>query len=157
MQSNKFCYEGFLSKKKQLCQNQIKKLSEEKRTIILYESPKRLINTIKLIKKIMGKKRKILVAKEITKKWENIQRGAADKILDKISNDDNWKKGEITIIINGIKEKKIQSIPKKIFKIINIIKKETSVSSAIKIVSKIYGYPKNILYNAIINKFKKVD
>ncbi|VFP87907.1 Ribosomal RNA small subunit methyltransferase I [Buchnera aphidicola (Cinara piceae)] len=152
LKTNQFCYEGFLPKKKKSCEKKIYSLCRELRTIILYESPKRLINTITLIKQIMGSKRKITVAKEITKKWEKIKKGTTKEILSTIKNDTNWTKGEITILISGKKKNKNNIVSSKILNTFNILKKETKKSTAIKITAKIFGFNKNILYNNVINK-----
>lgn len=152
LRANQFCYEGFLPKKKSLCKKKIYSLSTEQRTIILYESPKRLINTIKLIKKIIGSKRKITIAKEITKKWEKIKKGTVSEILHTIKKKNKWQKGEITILINGMKKKKSHIISSEILKTFYLLKKETSTSTAIKITAKIYRFSKNILYNTITKK-----
>ncbi|VFP79073.1 16S rRNA (cytidine(1402)-2'-O)-methyltransferase [Buchnera aphidicola] len=158
LKTNKFCYEGFLPKKKKLCEKKIHSLCNEIRTIILYESPKRLIYTIKLIKKIMGSKRKIVVAKELTKKWENIKKGTVEEILNIVENNIYWKKGEITILINGKKKNKNNIISSKILNIFNILKKEMKKSTAIKMTAKICDFNKNILYNNIVKKkYNEVD
>ncbi|VFP83530.1 Ribosomal RNA small subunit methyltransferase I [Buchnera aphidicola (Cinara laricifoliae)] len=152
LKANQFCYEGFLPNKKKKCEKKIYSLRKEKRTIILYESPKRLIHTVQLIKKIIGATRKITISKEITKKWENIQRGTAEQLLLIISNDIYWKKGEITIIIEGDKKNNTKTISSQALKIFNIIKKETNNTTAIKITKKICGLNKNVLYNKIIKE-----
>ncbi|VFP80980.1 Ribosomal RNA small subunit methyltransferase I [Buchnera aphidicola (Cinara kochiana kochiana)] len=152
LKANQFCYEGFLPNKKKKCEKKIYSLRKENRTIILYESPKRLVHTIQLIKKNMGVTRKITIAREITKKWENIQKGTAEQLLLIINDDIYWKKGEITIIINGAKKNNKNIISSRILKIFNIIKKETSNTTAIKITKKICRLNKNVLYNKIIKK-----
>lgn len=150
--THQFCYEGFLPNKHTACEKKISSLYNETRTIILYESPKRLIKTMKLIKKIMGENRKVTIFKEITKKWENIQRGTVKKVLSTIKNEVAWKKGEITIVINGSNPIKPDVISKKAFKTFHILEKIMQKSTAIKITAKICGFNKNILYNTIIKK-----
>ncbi|VFP78041.1 Ribosomal RNA small subunit methyltransferase I [Buchnera aphidicola (Cinara cuneomaculata)] len=152
LKTNRFCYEGFLPNKKKKCETKISSLRKETRTIILYESPKRLEYTLKLIKKIMGVQRKITIAKEITKKWENIQRGTVEQLLLTINDNIYCKKGEITIIISGAKKKNKNIIPSRVFRIFKILKKNTSNTTAIKITAKICRFNKNILYNEIIKK-----
>ncbi|WP_244268588.1 16S rRNA (cytidine(1402)-2'-O)-methyltransferase [Buchnera aphidicola] len=152
LQANQFCYEGFLPKKKILCEKKIYSLFREKRTIITYESSKRLLNTIKIIKKVMGKERKITIAKEVTKRWENIQSGTIEQIFNIIKHDETWRKGEITIVIDGAKREKKNILSLKTLKIFNLLKKETTLTTAIKITAKICGFSKNILYNTIVTK-----
>lgn len=153
---NKFCYEGFLSNKKIKRKKQIHDLKNEKRTIILYESPKRLKSTIKYIEKEMGKKRLLTIAKELTKIWENIYTGIPEKILKKINNNKNYTQGEIVIIIDGNKENTNNIITKKIKKIFLVLKKVMSTKTAVDTISKIYRIKKNSMYNVIIQKNKKL-
>ncbi|WP_343189507.1 16S rRNA (cytidine(1402)-2'-O)-methyltransferase [Buchnera aphidicola] len=150
MSSNKFCYEGFLPKKKKKRIKIIKKIKKETRTTILYESPKRIIKCIKDIKKIMGNKKKITLAKELTKKWEKIKKNTTKNILKWLKKNKKNRKGEITIIIKGYKKKKKKKINKKIFKLFNILKKYLKFNKLIKIISKIYKIKKNKLYKKIL-------
>jgi 16S rRNA (cytidine1402-2'-O)-methyltransferase len=75
-----------------------KKLSEEERTIILYESPHRLIKTLNEILEIFGD-REIAVAKELTKIHEEFFRGKISEVLKKLTPDKI--KGEFVIVISG--------------------------------------------------------
>lgn len=93
----RFVFEGFLPKKKGR-QTLFNSLKEEKRNIIIFESPNRLIKTLKDILDYLGD-RYIVIARELTKKFETIKRGTCKELI-KYYEDKNIK-GEIVIIING--------------------------------------------------------
>lgn len=94
---DEFVFVGFLPHKKGR-KTKLKKLSEEERTIILYESPHRLIETLNEILEIFGD-REIAVAKELTKIHEEFFRGKISEVLKKLTPDKI--KGEFVIVISG--------------------------------------------------------
>ncbi len=94
--ADSFCFEGFLPHKKGR-QAKLKKLSEEKRTLILYESPHRLLKTLKELAGLIGSDRKMSVSRELTKIHEETIRGSVSRLIEYYE----YKpvKGEITIVI----------------------------------------------------------
>ncbi|MFK4785422.1 16S rRNA (cytidine(1402)-2'-O)-methyltransferase [Fusobacterium sp. MFO224] len=93
----RFIFEGFLPKKKGR-QTLLKSLSEEKRTIMFFESPHRVIKTLKDIKEYIGNKEVVLV-REITKIYEEIIRGTTEELIESLK--DKTLKGEFVIIVRG--------------------------------------------------------
>ena len=101
--TDRFVFEGFLPSKKTKRIKRLKELSSEKRTLIFFESPYRLIKTLKDLNEVFGERR-IVVARELTKKFEEIIRG---KISDVESHFERKKvKGEMVIIVQGKVESK---------------------------------------------------
>ncbi len=95
--TDKFVFEGFLPQKKGR-QKRLQQLTEEKRTIIIYESPSRLSKILAELKQYMGNRR-ISIARELTKKFEQIYRGTLEEICD---NPNLLKlKGEFVLVIEG--------------------------------------------------------
>jgi len=98
MPTDSFVFEGFLSPKPGKRRNELKALSHEKRTIVLYESPHRLLKTLKDILDIMGD-RDIAIIREATKVFEEVTRS---KVSDAINHfEKNPPKGEFVITIKG--------------------------------------------------------
>lgn len=95
---DKFVFEGFLPHKKGR-QTRLLKLSEEERTIILYESPHRLVKCLGQIEEFMGTERRVCVVREISKMFEEFKRGTASEV--KAYYEAHPPKGEIVIIIEG--------------------------------------------------------
>lgn len=98
--ADSFCFEGFLPEKKGR-QTMLKKLCEEERTIILYESPHRLIKTLKQFIEYFGAERLISVSRELTKTFEETVNGTIQEVLTHFEN--NIVKGEFVIVIDGKK------------------------------------------------------
>ena len=95
---DRFCFEGFLPIKKGR-QTKFKELSEESRTIIIYESPYRLVKTIGQLIEHFGQERQACVSREISKIHEENRRGTLKELFDWYSV--NNPKGEIVMIIAG--------------------------------------------------------
>lgn len=95
---DRFCFEGFLPVKKGR-QTRIKELSNEKRTVILYESPHRLEKLLIEILEIMGAEKEICVCREISKIHEETRRGTVGEVLE------HYKmqpaRGEIVVLLRG--------------------------------------------------------
>ena len=93
----RFIFEGFLPKKKGR-QTLLKSLKEEKRTVMFFESPHRVVKTLKDIQEFLGEKNIVLV-REITKIYEEIIRGTTSELIEKL--DGQTLKGEFVIIVRG--------------------------------------------------------
>lgn len=96
---NSFCFEGFLPLKKGR-QTAFKKLATEERTMVFYESPMRLVKTLKDMIEYFGPERPCCVSRELTKKFEENKRGTLQEVHDYF----NAKavKGEIVLLVGGI-------------------------------------------------------
>jgi 16S rRNA (cytidine1402-2'-O)-methyltransferase len=100
---DKFCFEGFLPQKKGR-QKRLKELSAEKRTIVFYESPYRLVKALEQICEFFDPERRVSVSREISKIHEENARGTALEVLEHFKQ--KTIKGEIVIIVEGLQEKK---------------------------------------------------
>jgi 16S rRNA (cytidine1402-2'-O)-methyltransferase len=99
--TDKFVFEGFLSPKPGKRRKRLKELQEERRTVIFYESPHRFVQMLDDVTEILGQ-RKMVIARELTKKFEEIIRGTPEeikRIIEKRS-----IKGELVILIRGRKK-----------------------------------------------------
>jgi 16S rRNA (cytidine1402-2'-O)-methyltransferase len=94
-----FCFEGFLPLKKGR-QTFLKKMAQEERTMVFYESPVRLVKTLNDFVEYFGAERPCCVSRELTKKFEENKRGSLQQVHDHF----NAKpvKGEIVIVVQGI-------------------------------------------------------
>jgi 16S rRNA (cytidine1402-2'-O)-methyltransferase len=97
---NSFCFEGFLPLKKGR-QTFLKKMAEEDRTMIFYESPMRLIKTLKDFIEYFGAERQCCVSRELTKVFEENKRGSLQEVHDYFNA--KTVKGEIVIVVEGKK------------------------------------------------------
>ena len=146
--SSSFIFEGFLPKKKIDREKILLEISKNEKTTIVYESPKRLIKLLKELLETCGGDREIMVARELTKKFEEHVGNNINNVIDFFKDKDIV--GEITIVIKGIR--KTDSISNK-----TIIKKDLcdlinaglSLSAASKYLAKKNGLKKSEVYNLI--------
>jgi 16S rRNA (cytidine1402-2'-O)-methyltransferase len=100
---DRFYFEGFLPHKKGR-QTRLKYLAEKDCTIVLYESPYRIIKLLEQIVEFLGSERKVSVSRELTKIYEETIRGTATEVLGHFK--ENKVKGEFVVLIEGNKESK---------------------------------------------------
>ena len=99
----RFAFEGFLPLKKGRA-TRLAELSSDERTIIIYESPKRLERTLRQLAEAFGEEREAAVAREISKLHETVHKGTLGQLAEYFSL--NQAKGEIVIVIEGLKKQK---------------------------------------------------
>lgn len=106
--TDRFVFEGFLPHKKGK-QTLLKKLAEEDRTVIFYESPHRLLKTLEQVKEFFGSDRLISVSRELSKKFEETKTGPVEEVLTHFSRKE--VKGEIVVVVNGKTKQKHNNNP----------------------------------------------
>ncbi len=150
-QTNSFTFLGFLPRKKQEAKNTLLEYSERKETVIIYESPHRLIKTLELLKTVF-KSREIMVARELTKLHETFYWfDLVDADFGEIQN-----LGEFVIIIKGSDKPKIENSlsPNELF--LNYLSQGFSNMQAIKLTAKKLGKSKSEIYKEVkINEKNK--
>jgi 16S rRNA (cytidine1402-2'-O)-methyltransferase len=99
---DRFCFEGFLPQKKGRMKR-LQELAMEHRTIVLYESPYRIVKCLEQIAETMGEERRVAVVREITKKFEETVRGSVAECLAHFR--EHEPKGEFVMVIEGYNPK----------------------------------------------------
>lgn len=97
--TDEFLYVGFLPRKSKALRDRLSQLSTRTETMIAYESPHRLTDTLSAIIEVMGAEHQVCVAREITKKFEEFFRGSAQDAYDHFSAEN--PRGEVTLLIAG--------------------------------------------------------
>lgn len=140
LDNSKFLFYGFLNSKKTIAEKELKKLKSLNYSIIFYESPYRVKDTLMLINKVFGN-RKVALVREISKIHEEIIR---NDIVDIINNLDTIK-GEFVIVVDKAQEVEIEEI-NYIEKVKELCKNGYTKKDAVKEISSIYDISKNKLY-----------
>lgn len=152
MDTHKFAFEGFLDRDKKLRRNRLEELKEEERTMIFYESPHRLKDTLKDMLKILGN-RKISVNRELTKKYQEIIREDIETVIN-IFNEKEVK-GEFVLIVDGFKGEKTSTsdysnLSEREYVEI-LLKDGMSKKDAIKVVCKERKLKKDVVYKQVLD------
>jgi len=95
--TDRFCFEGFLPRKGR--QTRLRQLADDERSIVIYESPYRLLKTLEQLSETFGLDRRASVSREISKKFEETRRGTFDELIASFANE--APKGEFVIVIEG--------------------------------------------------------
>jgi 16S rRNA (cytidine1402-2'-O)-methyltransferase len=153
--SDRFIFEGFLPSKSIPRVTKIQNISADSRTIIFYEAPHRILETLIDMIKVIGPSRKIVLARELTKTYETFISGTLESVLQIIEKDLNQQKGEIVIVLAGAdsSEKKIETQDSK--RILSVLLQELPLKQAVSLGSKITGIQKNIFYKLALDLKKQ--
>ena len=146
--SSSFVFEGFLPKKQIYREKILLEISKNEKTTIIYESPKRLRKLLKELLDFCGGNREIMVARELTKKFEEHIGNNINEVIEYFKDKDII--GEITIVVKGIKKRDFNPDKIIIKKDLNdLINAGLSLSEASKYLAKRNGLKKSEVYNMI--------
>ena len=152
--TDKFVFEGFLPRKIKERKKYFRSVKSEERTVIFYETPHRLKRALKDMLDIWGD-RKIVIARELTKKYEEIVRGNLSQVLAEIYKKEI--KGEITLVVQGeIRKKKNDTIDFLKYECImeeylkKLKKQGYSNKDIIRITQEKLNIPKNLIYKKLL-------
>ena len=146
--SSSFVFEGFLPKKQINREKILLEISKNEKTTIIYESPKRLRKLLEELFEFCGGNREIMVARELTKKFEEHVGNNINEVIEFFKDKDII--GEITVVIKGIKKSDLNPDKFIIKKDLNdLINAGLSLSEASKYLAKRNGIKKSEVYNMI--------
>lgn len=100
--TDRFCYEGFVPRKHAERMKRLRALAGEMRTIVFYETPHRIEETMNDLEEALGSSRLMALARELTKDYEEVRRGTISEIRESMVN--NPPRGEIVLVIAGASE-----------------------------------------------------
>lgn len=140
-----FYFHGFLSHKNSEKRKELEKLIDKEETMIFYEAPHRIVDTLEIMSKVLGP-REACIARELTKKFEEYIKGTLNELLDIAIS--RQLKGEMVIVIHGgeKKERATLSSFEVVDKVNELIEQGMSTRDAIRKVSEVYGINKNEVY-----------
>lgn len=141
--TDKFIFEGFLASKSKQRKDNLRALVNESRTIIFYESPHRILDLLLDMQEVLGGERMLVIARELTKKFETIREGTVNDLIEWVKSDENQQRGEIVVLLEGTK---IKENPDEIKKILSILLESLPVKQAVDLTTKITGQRKNDVY-----------
>ena len=101
MPTNRFCFEGFLPARDRERRTELARLADEPRTLVFFEAPHRIADTLADLAAEFGGERQAVVARELTKTHETIYRGTLAELLERARNEANFQRGEITLVVHG--------------------------------------------------------
>lgn len=146
MPTDRFVFEGFLPAKSAARRARLKQLQRESRTLVFYESGHRIMETLQDMREELGDERPALLARELTKLYETLMGDSLAGLLQAIEKDPMQRKGEMVLLVEGIKEEEISGRAAEVERILGILLEELPVKQAATLTARITGEKKNAIY-----------
>ena len=150
LDTSKFVFEGFLNPQKNTRLERLEELRREKRTIIFYEAPHKLCDTLRAMYQVLGDRR-ITLARELTKIYEEVVRTTLSQAIELY--EQKAPKGEFVLVVEGMcEEEQVLSIDQALDLIEALTEKGEPLSKAAKDVARQTGFKKGELYSKFLER-----
>lgn len=148
--TGRFCFEGFLSTAKKSRREHLESLVAETRTMVFYEAPHKLLNTLEDMAAVFGADRPISLCRELTKLHEEVVRTTLGEAVEKYTQ--SPPKGEFVLVIAGapVQEKVLPTQADAAARVALLMQSGISRKDAIKQTAKELDLPKNVVYDAAL-------
>ena len=149
--TGRFCFEGFLSTAKKSRREHLESLINEQRTMIFYEAPHKLLNTLQSMAEVFGGDRSISLCRELTKLHEEVVRTTLAGAIELYNNQP--PKGEFVLVVAGAapEEAPVATEQDAVVRVNQLMAEGMSRKDAVKQTAKELDLPKNTVYDAAIN------
>ncbi|MEU2789379.1 16S rRNA (cytidine(1402)-2'-O)-methyltransferase [Streptomyces sp. NPDC007100] len=146
---DRFCFEGFLPRKGGERRSRLREVAEERRTLVYFEAPHRLDDTLAAMTEIFGADRRAAVCRELTKTYEEVRRGPLKDLAEWAA---DGVRGEITIVVEGAPETGPQDLgPAELVRRVQVREEAGERrKEAIAAVAAETGLPKREVFDAVV-------
>ena len=149
--TNRFAFEGFPPRQANARQRLFKSLADEERTMVFFEASHRILATLSDLNDQFGILRQILLARELTKRFETLKKGSVQEIYDWLQSDAYQQKGEFVLVLEGAQKINNDAcLNPQHLHVLGILMEELPVKQAVKLAARITGAKKNQLYQAAL-------
>lgn len=146
---SRFCFEGFLPARERERRAHLAQLADEPRTLVFFEAPHRITATLADLATEFGDDRRAVVARELTKAHETIYRGTLAELAQRSAKEDNFTRGEITIVVAGATREASGVDTALLRRAVDLLSKELSPSRAAAIAAHLTGATRSEAYALI--------
>ncbi|WBA18282.1 16S rRNA (cytidine(1402)-2'-O)-methyltransferase [Salinivibrio kushneri] len=143
--SDRFCFEGFLPPKTKARQDTFRTLADDPRTLIFYESPHRIRDSLADMREVLGEDRRVVLARELTKTFETIHGAPLGELIAWLNEDANRLRGEMVLLVAGHRADK-NALPSAACHALSLLAAELPLKKAAALVAELYSVKKNALY-----------
>lgn len=155
MPCERFAFEGFLPARQGARVARLNELRLEARTVVCFEAPHRIRETLADMCAVFGAERPVAVVRELTKLHETVYRGTLGEVADAVGKDANATRGELVIVVAADeRQSRDVELPRKLLAALSA---RLSQRDAVELVSEATGYPRNQLYALALELKKTVD
>ncbi len=143
--TDRFVFEGFLPARAHARKERLRELANETRTVVFYESPHRVVESVEAMAEVFGANRDAVVARELTKVFESVRADTLGNLVQLLRADANAARGEMVIMIRGA-ELDPNTIGADVDRILNVLCDELPPSRAAALAARITGAARNTVY-----------
>jgi 16S rRNA (cytidine1402-2'-O)-methyltransferase len=147
MPTDRFVFEGFLPAQRAARELRLKELASERRTLVCYEAPHRIVQSLEGMLAVFGEEREIALARELTKRYETVYRGTIAEVLARLRSDSNARRGEFVILISG---SEISEDLVNLERVLDIVLSETDKKTAVRLATALTGIGRNEVYRRVL-------
>ena len=150
--SDRFTFEGFLPARATARQNTLGALAKERRTMVFYEAPHRVLDTLQAMAQQFGEDRRAVLARELTKTFETILEGSLQALADQVAEDSDQQRGEIVILVHGCPDPRAEDLNAETLRMLAVLSEELPPGQAASLVAKISGVSRKVLYQHVLRQ-----
>ena len=148
--TDRFLFAGFPPRQAAQRQRWLAELAREAETLVFYESSHRIVATLDDLVKVLGPQRQAVIARELTKLYETFLQGSVGELLERVSRDEDQRKGEFVILIQGIEPQDEDDVTLHTEQLLHALVEELPVKTAARLAAKMTGKKRNDLYRRIL-------
>ena len=154
--TDRFVFEGFLPQRSAARQARLRELVNESRTLVFFESPRRIDSCMQDLCIGFGDFREAAICRELTKRFESVMRGSLGELRDQLAAMDEGLKGEIVVLVAGAQDRPESSaIDEEL--LLGLLAQALPPRAASEIAAKLTGKRKNDLYQEILRRVRLRD
>jgi 16S rRNA (cytidine1402-2'-O)-methyltransferase len=155
LRADRFCFEGFLPRKAPLRARRLAELAGERRTMVLFEAPHRVLATLDAMIEAFGPERPCAVARELTKVHEQVLRGTLAEVRRRLA--EQGERGEMTLVVAGAPEaeeagpRASGAVADQVAEVARLVEAGASTRDAVGEVARASGHSRRSLYQAVLD------
>ncbi|PKO25068.1 MAG: 16S rRNA (cytidine(1402)-2'-O)-methyltransferase [Betaproteobacteria bacterium HGW-Betaproteobacteria-8] len=146
IRQNGFSFIGFLPASGSQRRKMLESLKEQKTTLVFYEAPHRVVESVEDMASVLGSERNITVARELTKTFETFHSCRLDEAVAWLQADPNQQRGEFVLLVESLPEAESAEIAPEVDRVLRLLMAELPLKQAVKLTAEISGEKKNALY-----------
>lgn len=151
--TDRFLFEGFLPRTQVKRRKRLQQLIDFPSTLVFYESPHRILHCLDDMRSLFGEDRRVVVARELTKRYETIIDQPLGRLLQTMTADNNQQRGEFVVMV-AASENRV-TLPGSVERVLQILADEMPPNQAARVAARISGQPKRELYQLLLKMKEK--
>lgn len=142
-----FIFYGFLPASRGPRRREMERLKSQPYTLIFYEAPHRILECVEDLVEVLGSRRELTIARELTKLFETVYTCCLGDALAWLHADTNRRKGEFVLLVSGVETKNESGLSEEVKHVLVQLMEELPLTQAVRLAAAITGESKNMIYS----------